>query len=84
MRKRSILSICPIDIIARASQLNHRTVEQVLKGMEQKELIETARAKDLSGDTLHVLDPRRDERSVQHHSRQSGLVALEVAQVEVV
>jgi hypothetical protein len=46
-----------IDIIARASQLNHRTVEQVLKGMEQKGLIETGRAKDLSGDTLHVLDP---------------------------
>jgi hypothetical protein len=46
-----------IDIIARASQLNHRTVEQVLKGMEQKGLIDTGRAKDISGDTLHVLDP---------------------------
>ena len=46
-----------IDIIARASQLNHRTVEQVLKGMEQNGLIETARAKDLTGDILRILDP---------------------------
>jgi hypothetical protein len=46
----------PIDIIARTSQLNHRTVEQVLKGMEQNQLIETARSSDLSGDTIRVLD----------------------------
>jgi hypothetical protein len=46
-----------IDIIARASQLNHRTVEQVLKGMEQNGLIETGRVKDMSGDNLQVLDP---------------------------
>jgi hypothetical protein len=46
----------PIDIIARASQLNHRTVEQVLKGMEQNQLIETARSTDLSSDTIRVLN----------------------------
>jgi hypothetical protein len=47
----------PIDIISHASQLNHRTVEQVLKGMEQNGLIETARSSDLSGDTIRVLSP---------------------------
>lgn len=46
-----------IDIIARVSQLNHRTVEQVLKGMEQNGLIETGRSKDQTGDILRVLDP---------------------------
>jgi hypothetical protein len=46
----------PIDIIARVSQLNHRTVEQVLKGMEQNQLIETARPNDLSSDTIRVLN----------------------------
>ncbi|NJL36025.1 MAG: Crp/Fnr family transcriptional regulator [Leptolyngbyaceae cyanobacterium SM1_4_3] len=47
----------PIDIIARASQLNHRTVEQVLKGMRQVKLIDTAKSTDPSSDTLRVLDP---------------------------
>jgi hypothetical protein len=49
----------PIDIIAHASQLNHRTVEQVLKGMEQNSLIETARSGDsnLPGDSIRVLNP---------------------------
>lgn len=46
----------PIDIIARTSQLNHRTVEQVLKGMEQNQMIETAHASDRSGDTIRVLN----------------------------
>jgi hypothetical protein len=46
----------PIDIIARASQLNHRTVEQVLKGMEQNGLIAMARSGDRSGDTIRVLN----------------------------
>lgn len=44
----------PIDIIARASQLNHRTVEQVLKGMAKVGLIA---AGDTSGDRVQVLDP---------------------------
>jgi hypothetical protein len=47
----------PVDIIARASQLNHRTVEQVLKGMQQLGILEPARSGDVSGDTVRVLDP---------------------------
>jgi CRP-like cAMP-binding protein len=47
----------PNDVIARACQLNQRTVEQVLKGMQQVGLIAPAKAKDLSGDTLRVIDP---------------------------
>ncbi len=47
----------PIDIIARASQLNHRTVEQVLKGMRQVGLLESSNPKDASSDTVRVLDP---------------------------
>lgn len=43
----------PIDVIARACQLNQRTVEQVLKGMQQVGLIEN----DASGDNIKVLDP---------------------------
>jgi hypothetical protein len=42
---------------ARASQLNHRTVEQVLKGMRQVKLIDTAKSTDPSSDTIRVLDP---------------------------
>jgi hypothetical protein len=37
----------PVDIIARASQLNQRTVEQVLKGMQQNKLIEYNSGNDL-------------------------------------
>ncbi|NJM67112.1 MAG: Crp/Fnr family transcriptional regulator [Acaryochloris sp. RU_4_1] len=47
----------PLDLIALASQLNQRTVEQVLKGMRQNGLIETAHSSDLSGDMIRVLDP---------------------------
>lgn len=47
----------PVDIIARTCQLNQRTVEQVLKGMQQASLISLNRAKDISEDILHVLDP---------------------------
>lgn len=47
----------PIDIIARACQLNHRTVEQVIKGMRKVKLLGSSRANDPSGDTLHVVDP---------------------------
>jgi CRP-like cAMP-binding protein len=47
----------PVDIIARTCQLNQRTVEQVLKGMQQAGLISPNRAKDTSEDILHVLDP---------------------------
>jgi len=47
----------PIDIIARASQLNHRTVEQVLKGMRQIGLLQSPQASDASSDVIRVLDP---------------------------
>ncbi len=45
-----------IELIAKASQLNHRTVEQVLKGMVKAGLIETDRSGEGS-DWLQVLDP---------------------------
>lgn len=47
----------PIDVIARASQLNHRTVEQVLKGMRQVGLLQLSKQSDASSDTVRVLDP---------------------------
>lgn len=47
----------PVDVIARASQLNHRTVEQVLKGMQQVGLLAPPQAEDVSHDRVRVLDP---------------------------
>ena len=47
----------PIDVIARSCQLNHRTVEQVLKGMQKVKLIEAAKSSDSSEDTIRVIDP---------------------------
>lgn len=47
----------PIDIIARACQLNHRTVEQVLKGMTQVKLLKAAKGSDGQGDIVTVIDP---------------------------
>ncbi|MEC4984623.1 MAG: Crp/Fnr family transcriptional regulator [Oscillatoria sp. PMC 1068.18] len=47
----------PIDVIARACQLNQRTVEQVLKGMQQIGLLEPVKDKDLSADLIQVIDP---------------------------
>jgi hypothetical protein len=47
----------PVDLIARACQLNQRTVEQVLKGMQKVELVELARSSDLSGDIIRVIAP---------------------------
>ncbi len=52
----SYLFDLPIDIIARASQLNHRTVEQVLKGMGQVGLLRAEKAAD-AGDWVRVVDP---------------------------
>lgn len=43
----------PIDLIAHACQLNQRTVEQVLKGMQQVGLIDT----NLGDDLISVIDP---------------------------
>ena len=42
----------PVDVIARTCQLNQRTVEQVLKGMQQTNLLKTD-----SGDWIKVSDP---------------------------
>lgn len=46
----------PIDVIARTCQLNQRTVEQVLKGMQQAGLIMLHQPADFSEDMIHVLD----------------------------
>lgn len=47
----------PIEVIARVSQLNHRTVEQVLKGMQQVGLLETIADPSAPGDWVKVVDP---------------------------
>mgnify|MGYP001809764051 CR=1 FL=1 len=50
----------PVDVIARSCQLNHRTVEQVLKGMQQVGLTEPiadGTAANTSGDLIRVVDP---------------------------
>jgi hypothetical protein len=47
----------PIDLIAHACQLNHRTVEQVLKGMTKVGLIKTSKATEGQGDPICVLNP---------------------------
>ncbi|MGB3614759.1 MAG: hypothetical protein WBA10_13280, partial [Elainellaceae cyanobacterium] len=46
----------PIDIIAKACQLNHRTVEQVLKGMTKVGLLK-ASPKSEPMDLVQVCDP---------------------------
>jgi hypothetical protein len=47
----------PVEVIARASQLNNRTVEQVLKGMQQVGLLGAAKSSDVSSDIVRVIDP---------------------------
>lgn len=47
----------PIDVIARACQLNQRTVEQVLKGMQKVGLLATSKNSDISADLVCVVDP---------------------------
>jgi hypothetical protein len=47
----------PIDVIARACQLNQRTVEQVLKGMHQEKFIEPVKGNEATGDLIQVTDP---------------------------
>ncbi len=46
----------PVDIIARACQLNHRTVEQVLKGMTKVGLLKENSKSD-AADLVQVIDP---------------------------
>jgi DNA-binding IclR family transcriptional regulator len=48
----------PIDLIARACQLNHRTVEQVLKGMVRAGYLKAHKATDHhAADQVQILDP---------------------------
>jgi hypothetical protein len=46
----------PIDLIARASQLNHRTVEQVIKGMQKVKLLAPPQPDEASDDRIRVID----------------------------
>ena len=45
----------PVDAIARACQLNHRTVEQTIKGMTKVGLLKSSKS-DV-GDLIYVIDP---------------------------
>ncbi|NJM99670.1 MAG: Crp/Fnr family transcriptional regulator [Phormidesmis sp. RL_2_1] len=47
----------PVDIIARACQLNHRTVEQVLKGMIKVGLLKANEKSETAIDLVQVCDP---------------------------
>lgn len=47
----------PVDVIAKACQLNHRTVEQVLKGMVKVGLLEASPKADAAADLVRVCDP---------------------------
>lgn len=46
----------PVDVIARACQLNHRTVEQVLKGMQKVGLLKASKSSEVPGDLVQVID----------------------------
>ncbi|MGF1569033.1 MAG: Crp/Fnr family transcriptional regulator [Nodosilinea sp.] len=47
----------PVDLIARACQLNHRTVEQVLKGLTKAGYLKAGKPSDQSTDLVQVIDP---------------------------
>lgn len=47
----------PVDLIARSCQLNHRTVEQVLKGMVKAGLLRGHKGSDSHGDLIDIIDP---------------------------
>ena len=47
----------PVDLIARACQLNHRTVEQVLKGMTKAGYLSPIKGSDHSVDDICITDP---------------------------
>lgn len=47
----------PIDLIARACQLNHRTVEQVLKGLTKAGYLQTDKLTESASDLVKVVDP---------------------------
>jgi len=54
-RQENFVLDLPIDVIARACQLNQRTVEQVLKGMQQMNLITIPKGE--KDDLIQVLSP---------------------------
>ncbi|NJL98032.1 MAG: Crp/Fnr family transcriptional regulator [Synechococcaceae cyanobacterium SM2_3_2] len=58
-----------VDLIARASQLNQRTVEQVLKGLRQAKVIQTSQDAELGEDEIRVIDP--DQLSEVYSSTRS-------------
>jgi len=47
----------PVDLIARACQLNHRTVEQVLKGMTKANYLSQIKGTDHGVDEIFITDP---------------------------
>jgi hypothetical protein len=47
----------PVDLIARACQLNHRTVEQVLKGMTKAGYLAPSQGGDHGVDDIRIADP---------------------------
>lgn len=46
----------PVDVISKACQLNHRTVEQVIKGMGKVGLLKPAKSHDTSGDLIYIIN----------------------------
>ncbi|AUC60795.1 hypothetical protein AA637_06385 [Cyanobacterium sp. HL-69] len=46
-----------VEVIAKACQLNQRTVEQVLKGMQKEGLIKLDKNNSTSDDVIHILEP---------------------------
>ncbi|MBF2055720.1 MAG: Crp/Fnr family transcriptional regulator [Cyanobacterium sp. T60_A2020_053] len=46
-----------VEVIAKSCQLNQRTVEQVLKGMQQEGLIKLDKNNSTSDDVIHILKP---------------------------
>lgn len=56
-KKIEYLFDLPIDLIARACQLNHRTVEQVLKGLAKAGYIKADKQADATSDLVKVVDP---------------------------
>lgn len=47
----------PIDLIARACQLNHRTVEQVLKGLAKAGYLRASKSPEQTVDDVYIVDP---------------------------
>ena len=44
-------------MISKVTQLNHRTIEQVLKGMQQVNLLAALTDSPIPGDWIQVIDP---------------------------